>query len=196
MAFPRNCGRAGFTLIELLAVVAIVALLAALTAPNLSAVRDRWLRNQSRQVAAYVELARQRAVMTGVPHRLLLDIGEGAYRLEWLTTTEEDEEEVFPVVYDVRGLTPLPMSAPSTKERSYEPVPGNTGNFHYLADEIYFAGLETSAGWFDRGEVEVRFDEDGTADHSEIVLENDRGERMWLEIRPIADAVRVFDAES
>ena len=56
--------RSGFTLIEMLAVVAIIALLVSVTAPNLGAVRERWLRNQSRQIASYVELARQRAVMT------------------------------------------------------------------------------------------------------------------------------------
>jgi len=186
----------GFTLIELLAVVAILALLVGLTAPNLGAVRARWLRNQSQQIASYVELARQRAVMTGVPHRVLLDLGEGAYRLEWLR--EEEEEEITPArpEYDVRGMTPLPLSAPVARERSYRPVPGNRGNFHYLSDEIHFAGLETAEGWFERGEIGVRFDEDGTADHTEIVLENERGERMWLEIRPIADAVRILDADA
>ena len=184
----------GFTLIELLAVVAIVALLVGLTAPNLGAMRARWLRNQAQQVASSIELARQRAMMTGVPHRLLLDLREGAYRLEWLRA-EEAEDEPAPArpEYDLRGMTPLPLAAPPKRERIYRPVPGNRGNFHYLADEIHFAGLETSAGWFDRGEIGVRFDEDGTADYTEIVLENDRGERMSLEIRPIADAVRILD---
>ena len=182
---------------EMLAVVAIIALLVGVTAPNLGAMRERWLRNQSRQVASYVELARQRAVMTGVPHRVLLDFEEGAYRLEWKTHDEKDDSTApARPHYDVRGATRLSLSPPPARELSFNPVPGNMGSFHYLADEIYFAGLETPEGWIDRGEFGVVFDADGTADHNEIVLENERGERMWLEIRPIADAVRIFDDEA
>ena len=193
----RSSRRSGFTLIEMLAVVAIIALLVAVTAPNMGAVRERWLRNQSRQVASYVELARQRAVMTGVPHRVLLDLEGGAYRLEWKGFDEEDDRAApARPDYELRGTTRLSLSPPPAREFSFRPVPGNMGIFHYLADEIDFAGLETPQGWVDRGELGVVFDEDGTADHTEIVLENQRGERMWLEIRPIADAVRIFDDEA
>lgn len=189
--------RSGFTLIEMLAVVAIIALLVSVTAPNLGAVRERWLRNQTRQVASYVELARQRAVMTGVPHRVLLNLEEGSYRLEWKTHDEEDDGRVpARPGYEPRDVTRLSLSPPPAREVSFRPVPGNMGIFHYLADEIDFAGLETPQGWVDRGEFGVVFDEDGTADHNEIMLENQRGERMWLEIRPIADAVRIFDDEA
>ncbi len=193
----RGAQGAGFTLIELLAVVAILALLVGVTAPNLGAVRARWLHNQSKQLAAFVELARQRAMMTGIPHRVLRDLTEGAYRLEWLRGEEqEDDIATGPPVYDLRGSTPLPLSAPPSRELSYGPIPGNRGHFHFLSSEIHFAGLETAEGWLDRGEVAVRFDEDGTSEHSEIVLENERGERTWLEIRPIADAVRILDVGS
>ena len=61
----------------------------------------------------------------------------------------------------------------------------------FLADEFHFAGLETDAGWIARGEVEVVFDRDGTSVYSEILLESDAGDRLVLEIQPLADAVQV-----
>ena len=82
-------GGAGFTLIEMLAVVAIFALVASFVMPNIGALRDRKLRAQAQQIAAHLELGRQRAVMTGVPHRLLLDLDEAAYRLEWFASEAE-----------------------------------------------------------------------------------------------------------
>ena len=74
-------GRAGFTLIEMLAVVAILALLATFVAPSLDAVRQRRLRAEAMSLAAQLEFARQRTVMTGVPHRVLLDLEAGSYVL-------------------------------------------------------------------------------------------------------------------
>ncbi|MGH7337798.1 MAG: pilus assembly FimT family protein, partial [Myxococcota bacterium] len=72
----------GFTLIEILAVVAILALVAAFIVPNMGGLRRRALRNEAQQIASQLELARQRAIVTGVPHRLWLELDEAEYRLE------------------------------------------------------------------------------------------------------------------
>ncbi|HXI19528.1 MAG TPA: prepilin-type N-terminal cleavage/methylation domain-containing protein, partial [Gemmatimonadales bacterium] len=74
----------GFTLIEILAVVAILALMTTFVAPNLGAVRDRRLRSEAQALVATLELARQRSVVTGVPHRVLFDLDERGYQLQSL----------------------------------------------------------------------------------------------------------------
>ena len=35
-------------------------------------------------MVAQLELARQRAIVTGIPHRVYIEIEDGAYRIEWL----------------------------------------------------------------------------------------------------------------
>ena len=78
---PRP-GSAGFTLIEMLAVVAIFSLLVAIVAPNIGRLSGRTLQAAADDLAARLELARQRAVVTGVPHRLWIDLDQASYRLE------------------------------------------------------------------------------------------------------------------
>src|SRR5262245_41978407 len=73
--------RRGFTLIEILAVVAILALVAAFVAPNFGGMRLRALRAEAKQLSGQLELARQRAIVTGVPHRLWFELDQAEYRL-------------------------------------------------------------------------------------------------------------------
>jgi len=80
---------AGFTLIELMAVIAILGMVFAIGAPRLASSSWRALRDEAESIAASLEFARQRAIMTGTPHRLLVDLGEGGYRVEWLATEDE-----------------------------------------------------------------------------------------------------------
>ena len=67
----------GFSIIEIMAVVLIIGLLMTLVLPNLGSRRAAGLRDQARVVAGYLELARQRAIVTGKPHRLFLALEEG-----------------------------------------------------------------------------------------------------------------------
>ena len=99
MRSPRR--RAGFTLIEMMAVVAIFALLAGFVAPNLGLLSSRRLQQQAEQISAQLELARQRAIVTGIPHRLAIDLEGGSYWLEWYVTEAEatgrSDESVFSI---------------------------------------------------------------------------------------------------
>ena len=120
----------GFTLIEIMAAVAIFALLAGLIAPRVGALTSRTLRQRAERIAARLELARQRSVLTGVPHRLLVDLDQGGYQLEWQATEAEGREPALPL--DLRGETPIPMAPAHAKQRSYRPLPGLMGRFEWL----------------------------------------------------------------
>ncbi len=187
----------GFTLIEILAVVAILALLASFVGPNFQALRERRLRHAGERLAAQLELARHRSVITGVPHRVLLDLDEVAYRVEWLGGGESG----MPVrvdldSLDLRGASPLPLAAPPRGNREFEPIPGLFGRFEQLPEPLVFAGLETVDGWIVRGESSVEFSGDGSASPVEIVIEDASGDRVVLAVLPLDDAVRFIHEDA
>lgn len=191
--------RAGFTLIEVLAVVAILALVSTFVLPNLRLLSSRTLRSQARRVAAELELGRQRAVMTGIPHRLYIDLDASTYRLEWWTTEAEargERTEWTPPVYDLRGNGPLPLSPPREEERAYRPLPNEFGNSQKLDGDLAFEGLETPDGWVTQGETAVAFDREGTTSYAQIVIGDGEGERLAIDVLPLADAVRVHKANA
>lgn len=197
---PRR--RHGFTLIEILAVVAILALMATFVAPNLGALRERRLRAEAQGLVAQLELARQRTIVTGVPHRILFDLEEVGYRLEWLDEDANGDAAPPPdalaagLELDLAGNSPLPLAAPSRPELEFQPIPGLLGEFRWLPEPIFFAGVETPDGWIERGDTFVEFARDGSASHTEIVLEDDSGRRVVLAVLPLDDAVRWIDEEA
>jgi len=195
----RGHRAAAFTLIELLAVVAIIALMSTFILPNMGIVRERVLRDQARDLAAQLEFARQRAVVTGIPHRVLIDLEGGIYRLEWLASEErEDAPQSLPdsFGYDLDAGTPLPLAAPQAARTEFRPVPGRFGEFHSLNSETVFAGIDTPEGWIERGDSFVAFDRAGTGSYTEIVLDDASGRSIVLEVLPLADAVRIRDEET
>lgn len=189
--------RAAFSLIELLAVIAILGLISTFIAPNLSVLRERRLNHAAMQLASLLELARQRTVVTGVPHRIWFDLEAAAYRLEWLGDDRELEEAAIalPDEYDVRGATPLPLAAPARSDFEFQPIPGNFGRFVYLDDDVFIAGFETAEGWIEAGESWIGFDRDGTSAYTEIVIEDGSGRNVTLAVLPLEDAVRFVDEE-
>lgn len=187
-------GRAAFTLIEMLAVVLIFALVAAFVAPNVGLLRSRALRQEAKRISAQLELARQRSVMTGIPHRVLFDLDAGVYRVEWLGPPADDE--ALAPELDLARRSALPLAAPRYDLRQFEPLPGVFGHFAELEQDVFFSGLETADGWIARGESWVEFDRDGTTTYTEVVLDDGEGRTLVLEILPLADAVRVRDDDA
>jgi type II secretory pathway pseudopilin PulG len=177
--------------------VAIFALMTTFVLPNVGAVRDRALRHQAQRLAGQLEFARQRAVVTGIPHRLLIDLEGAAFRLEWLESGADPAppKPIDPPEYDVRGATPLPLAAPQAAREEYKPVPGRFGNFQYLDPELSFVGIETPEGWIERGDSFIVFDRDGTASYTEIFIDDPSGRQIALDVMPLADAVRIRDVE-
>lgn len=195
---PRERRRTsgGFTLIEMMAVVAIFALLSALLLPRVGAITGRSLRQAADELADQLELARQRSVVTGIPHRVLIDLEGAAYRMEWRVEEAEalgeEPEARAPLV--LHGRTSIPLEAPREAERAFHPLPGTLGRMTRLDDALFFEGLETPEGWIERGESGVEFETDGTATPTAIHLADDSGHALVLDVRPLADAVRIEDA--
>jgi len=181
--------RRGFTLIEILAVVFILALVAALVVPNLDGMRERALRAEAERIGAQLELLRQRAIVTGVPHRLWMQLDEAEYRLEW----QHDAGDAASAALDLTGNSALPLEAPRASGIEYVPIPGNFGRLQIVQHPFFFQGLETPDGWITRGEASIEFERDGTAAFTEVYLEDPSGHRVALDVRPLDERVRLRD---
>ena len=198
MATAARARDAAFTLLEILSVVAIFALIAGLALPNFSGMHARNLKHQARRIVAQIELARQRAIVTGIPHRVFIDIDGAAYRVESLTAEDEaggdgeaDESAGFANALGAAGYVSIDLTAPRAEERDFRPIRGSQGRFTLLEESIDFAGIETTGGWVDDGETFIRFERDGSADATTIVIEHESGMSVTLEVLPLADTVRV-----
>jgi prepilin-type N-terminal cleavage/methylation domain-containing protein len=198
MATAARARDAAFTLLEILSVVAIFALIAGLALPNFSGVHARNTKQQAHRIVAQIELARQRAIVTGIPHRFFIDVDGAAYRIEWLATEKmaEGEEEAaeaadFADFLGADGESSIDLTPPRAEEATYRPVPGTLGRFISLEESIEFAGVETTGGWVEEGETFIRFERDGSADATTIVIEHESGTSVTLEVLPLADTVRV-----
>jgi len=191
----------GFTLIELLAVVTIFGLLASIALPNLGVRGGRVLDDESRTLAATIEFARMRAVMTGVPHRMVFDLEGGVYWLEWYATVGEafgdpSLEEPAVALADVRGGTPIEMSPPLGDERAFRAVAGTFGDPVLLDDLVFLDRFETPEGVYQQGELQLVFERDGTSQPAIIVLRIEDGREVTLEVAPLADTVRFGHGDS
>lgn len=185
--------RHGFTLIEMMAVVLIFGLLAGLLAPRVNAITGRRLRGEAEDLAAQLELARQRAIVTGVPHRVLIDVESAGYRVEWLVS-EASEEAADEGELDLRGGAPIPMAAPQRPERVFQPIPSTLGRFHWLDDSIRVEGLETPEGWIELGDASIEFDADGTATPGAVHMADEAGNALVLDVLPLLETIRISDA--
>jgi len=192
--------RHGFTLIEVMAVIVVIGLTLGFVLPNMSATRSARLRDHARLVAGHLELARERAVVTGAPHRLMIDLEEGTYALDWwvnesraLRHSGQDDAPVpnsapVPSYY---GNAPISLEPPRDEGLDYYPIPGRIGQLYHLGDDYYFEGVSTPEGFIDRGSVQIVFERDGTSDPAEIVLVDAWDNSVRLEVQPLLDIVRI-----
>ena len=195
----------GFTLIEMIAVIAIMGMVFAIGIPRLSRSQLRGLKTEAESIAASLEFARQRAIMTGVPHRVLIDLEEGGYRIEWLVTEERafaavdaGGSESDPGGFEENGRDSengagelIDFYPPTHDERDYYPIPNRQlGSFTWLDDSRYFVGLDSASGWIEGGDVEISFDVDGTTEYASLEIADSDENHLTLEIEPILDVVR------
>ena len=190
----------GFTLVELLAVMLILGMLAAIVIPGLSVLGARPLRAQAARLASDLEFARVRSVLLGVPHRVVIDLDRGAWRVEWLVTEGEALEHGAQTDLSAgQSFDPkqrIDLAAPRGETAEYRPVPSQVGQTSKLEDQLVFSRIDTSEGPVNRGTVAIGFERDGTADRVRIVLADTRGHVVAVEVQPLEETVWVHDAES
>ena len=201
----RGSATSGFTLIEIMAVIAIIGMVFAIGIPRLSRSKLRELRGEAESIAASIEFARQRAIMTGIPHRVLIDLEEGGYRVEWFVsedrafqTTNDAADESLEGNFEQDGdgsggeaTQLIDLHPPLRDERDYHPIPSRQlGSFTWLDEARYFVGLDSSAGWIEGGDVEIVFDVDGTTEFTLLEIADADDNHLTLEIEPLLDRVR------
>jgi len=166
-----------------------------LTLPNFGAFQSHELRNTAEQIVERIDFGRQRAVMTGIPHRLAIDLDGGTYKLEWQGERARDVA-LQPQPKTEPGTNPrLSLAPPPEIERNYESLLGPLGKLEVLGGGIEFGWIETPGGEVDFGEAFITFEGDGTSSYTILVLNEPGGSELALEILPLADAVRILDEE-
>lgn len=201
--------RAGFTLIEMMAVVAIIGMIFALGLPRLSSSRWRALGDAAEDVAASLEFARQRAIMTGIPHRVLIDLENGAWRVEWLVSQEQalaaasggpagtssSADAFAALAAGDEGAEPDPdapiaLHPPARAGIDYYPIASRLGSVTRLEETLYFVGLEGPSGWIEGGQVQIVFESDGTSEFVLLELADADDRHLTLEIEPMLERIR------
>jgi len=163
--------------------------------PNFGALQSHRLRNTAEQIVERVDFGRQRAVMTGIPHRLAIDLDAGTYKLEWQGAGAENAaSQPKPKIEPDIGSR-LSLAPPPTTERSFQSISGPLGRLEQLGRGVEFGWIETPGGEVDFGEAFITFEGDGTASYTMLVLNEPGGHELALEILPLADAVRILDEE-
>jgi len=199
----NRLGREGFTLIEVMAVVVVIGIAMGLVLPNLTASRGAQLEQSARDVAVGLELARERAIVTGAAHRAFLDLDVGSVRIDWHVSEERAFEHLSEDGDDEPGGTeediiqgysasaPISLSPPAKEERDYYPVPNRFGGEEWLPEDVFFEGVNTPEGWIEEGAVQIVFQSDGSTDYSEIFLTDVWANRVILEIHPLLEVIRI-----
>jgi hypothetical protein len=170
----------------------LFGLIAAMVAPAIDFGGSRAVRREAEQLGDAVEFARQRAIMTGREHRVVMDLDRGRHRVEWVAPPPPPE----PLDVDAR---PAPIALVPPAEASgrveFEPVPGPVGRDHVLTDDVVFVDVRLAEGALDTGEVLLRLGPDGRADPAVVAFADRDGRYFFeVEVEALADAVRVVDA--
>jgi hypothetical protein len=173
----------------------IGGLLMSMMLPNFGALQKKNLRDTADQIVERIDFGRQRAVMTGIPHRLAIDIDAGTYQLEWEGADAADVAKPVEPPTEPGVEAPLSLAPPPATERNFETLQGPLGKLETLGRGVEIAWIETPGGETDFGDAYVTFEADGTSSYTLLVLDEPGGHELALEILPLAEAVRILDEE-
>jgi hypothetical protein len=136
--------------------------------------------------------ARQRALATGQPHRVVIDLDDDGY---WVEQTPESVDRFAsnePVQIDNGGRRVVQLAAPAFEDEGFAPLGGAFGRPHQLPGAVSFEEVLTlAAGALRGGQAAIRFEPDGSADPAEVVLRHEDGEASVLGLSRLADEVRI-----
>lgn len=156
--------QSGFTLIELTIVVLLLGLFSALVVPRLPGVGADGLKSSTRRLAGTVKYFFNEAALSGRPHQLEFNLGEGTFRVRRLDADGE--------VVELSG----------------------TGREQRLKGRVRFKDIAIPGrGTFSQGEVTTEIQPVGWMEETVIHLEEEGGRTMTLRIMPFTGTTEVFD---
>jgi hypothetical protein len=174
-----------------MAVVLILGLMMTVFLPAIGAGGGSSLRRQGERVAGSLELARQLAVVTGKPHRVVIDVEGGSYFVEWLVTAAEEEGLEEEPSDSIGEHGQVDLTAPLEAIADYYPIPNRFGGRDWLDTGYFFEGVDTPEGWIESGEVVLVFEWDGSSDAAQIVISDPDSRSIDLDIAPLLETVRI-----
>ena len=166
--------------------VLIFGLLAAIALPTFGVRDGAAARDDGQDLAALLEYARQRAVGTGAPHRVVVDLDRGAY---WLEARAKLAPDPLPERWS--DLEELPLAAPRTRLAEFARVSGQLGDVTRLRDEVFFEEVDVADDLHRAGTVALAFDPSGGSDTASLALRDPSGGGVDLRLTPLAEAVRI-----
>jgi type II secretory pathway pseudopilin PulG len=176
----------------MLAVIALFAMIAAMVVPGLDLGGSRDVRNAAADLAAAVEFARQRAVMTGRTHVVQVDVDASTHWVEW-AAPREPQAAPAAAEGDERVLDLVP---PPLELEELVPVAGEFGRPRSVERGVVIVGVELAEGIAETGGVGIRIEGDGYSDAAAILVATEDGDYpLRVEIEPLADVVQVVHAE-
>ena len=179
--------RAGFTLIEILIVVFLIGILSALLLPRIGKRFEFDLTNTAEIVNAELRYAAERAVSTGDPHRVVIDLETQEMRLERVAVTQP------PAAFQLPGSPALLDLKPPRPEQESKPVPERQGDWHSVRsdDDVRIEAVVIGEQEFDKDKVAIAFGGDGGADPASIRIVDDEGSRLTLQIQPFTAEIKI-----
>ena len=177
---------AAFTLMELMVVMVLIGIMTAMILPEMKGTyEDALLRSTSRELVSVCSLAASHAVSLNQAHRLLLDRKTGHYSIQRRASD--------------RGPAGRFVSAREVSGGEGELDPRIAIEIHNSGDEATEAAEQEpspvpgGSARLERRDDGVTFYPDGTADASEIVLQDRDGFRVALRINPVTARVRIIE---
>lgn len=154
---------AGFTLVELTVVVALISLFVLLSLPLMMRVGTDPLEGTARRLSGTIKYLFNEAVLTGLEHRLIFDLGNGTYRAQVLHPDGELRAEPDP-----KGSSSLP-------------------------ERVRFRDLQVPGrGTFTGGQVTTRIFPSGWIEETIIHLAAENGELLTVRIMPLTGTTETF----
>ena len=181
----------GFTLLELLVVLLVIVLVTGVFTTTLGGGFGVHIRNAGRTLAAELEYVSQRAVTTGKPQRVLIDLDQQVYRVEELPPPADSAELELPEHAENLNLAP-PLS-----ELAFQPVEGRIGEWRALddADQVRIREVRLADEKKQDGLFAIGFAPDGACDPAEIWLRDDGGYDLRVRLVAFTGEIRIEEPE-